>query len=246
MMITPASKLVLKYLALPLGLGGRGGVLRFFLLTQDIPFTEELIQMGDDWVAEKARLVSSGENPSATVPVIMATANEEEIDDDDDKKKLPAASATILPQHIATARLLARVHGSTSGDMYKDYVQDLVADEYQGFRDRWVAASFSSTDEEKASYRRDELPKQLTKFDALYEKFKTHHAFLSVSSKTNRPLWGDAAIFGLLRDHIITGHTTLDDLTFSYPHLSTMYESYENIPSVAKWIKAVDIPAATS
>jgi hypothetical protein len=34
----------------------------------------------------------------------------------------------------------------------------------------------------------------------------------------NNPLWGDVAIFGLLRDHIITAHTTLDDLNVSYLH----------------------------
>jgi hypothetical protein len=34
----------------------------------------------------------------------------------------------------------------------------------------------------------------------------------------NNPLWGDVAIFGLLHDHIITAHTTLDDLNVSYPY----------------------------
>ena len=239
-MINPASKLMLKYLALPFGLGGRGGVLRFFLLSQDIPFTEHLYNMGDEWTEEKRRLIESGENPSATVPIIVVMPTNE-----DDNNKL-SSPTSILPQHIATSRLLAKVYDTTSGDTYEDYVQDLVADEYQGFRDRWVAVTFSSSDEEKEVYRNDELPKLLTKFNGLYEQFKTHDVFLSISSKTNNPLWGDAAIFGLLRDHIITGHTTFDNLKASYPYLSMMYETYEKIPSVAKWIKDVETTAANS
>mmetsp|Transcript_24303 Transcript_24303/g.43130 ORF Transcript_24303/g.43130 Transcript_24303/m.43130 type:complete len:249 (-) Transcript_24303:183-929(-) len=231
MIITAAaSKLVFTYLNLPLGLGGRGGVQRFFLLSQDIPFSEQLFPVGDAWATEKERLKTSGENPSGTVPIVVATrtmGNNHGDDHHDDRQ--------VLPQHIATARYLASVFDRNSGDAYKDYVQDLVADEYQGFRDKWVAVSFSGTDEEKAKYRQDELPKQLVKFDALYQQFKTHDTFLSVSPKTKNPLWGDAAVFGLLRDHILTGHLTLDELK-AYDHLSTMYQAYEKIPAIANWI----------
>jgi hypothetical protein len=202
--------------------------------------------MGDEWTAEKQRLVASGENPSATVPVMVVLPNEEDKNNNNNNNNNVAAPTSILPQHIATSRLLAKVYDSTSGDTYKDYIQDLVADEYQGFRDRWVAVSFSASDEEKEIYRKDELHKLLTKFDGLYQQFKTHDVFLSISPKTNNPLWGDAAMFGLLRDHIITGHTTLDALKASYPYLSNMYEKYEKIPLVAKWINGVEAVVANS
>ena len=55
MQITSSTALVFKYLALPMGLGGRGGVERFFLLSQDIPFKEELYS-GDAWTTEKSSL----------------------------------------------------------------------------------------------------------------------------------------------------------------------------------------------
>jgi hypothetical protein len=45
----------------------------------------------------------------------------------------------------------------------------LVTDEYQGFRDQWVAVSFSALEEEKEIYCKDELPKLLTKVDGLYQ-----------------------------------------------------------------------------
>ena len=76
--ITPATKLLFKYLALPKALGGRGGVQRFFLLSQDIPFTEELYAKGEPWAIEKARLLSTGENPCAQVPVIEAITDDVE------------------------------------------------------------------------------------------------------------------------------------------------------------------------
>lgn len=216
--ISPASNLVLKYLALPKGLGGRGGVQRFFLLSQDIPFTEELYGMGQPWATEKERLVTTGENPCAQVPVIVADGNE------------------FLLQHIATLRFLAQVYECDSGDAYQNYVQDLVADEYHGFRATWASMSFSATDEVKATYRLEGLPQQLTKFNALYRQFKTHDTYLSVSRKTQNPLWGDAAVFGLLRDHTLMGHMSKDDLK-AYPYLTAMYEAYEKIPSVAGWIE---------
>ncbi len=51
MKISPSSKLVLKYLALPNSIGGRGGAQRYFLLSQYIPFVDNLFPMGYDWAA---------------------------------------------------------------------------------------------------------------------------------------------------------------------------------------------------
>lgn len=226
MIISPTSKLVLKYLALPYGIGGRGGAQRYFLLSQDIPFSEQLFAMGDEWAAEKKRLAETGENPSATVPVIVATNDDEN------------QHCYYLPQHVATARLLARIHGKTSGDDYQDYIQDMIADEYQGFRNKWVWASFEAKENEKAEYRSTDLPQQLTKFNALYRNFKTHDVFLSVNPGNQKPLWGDAAMFGLLRDHILTGHMTEDELQV-YPELMALYEAFGKIPAVAAWIEEV-------
>lgn len=174
--------------------------------------------MDGAWAAEKKRLSESGENPSSKVPVVYV----------DDGK-------TALPEHIATGRLLAHVHGCASEDVYKNYVQDLVADEYQGFRDTWVHQVFTATDEEKAAYKSEGLPKRLAQFDALYASFKTHDIFLSISEKTKQPLWGDAACFGLLRDNIVTGKMDREELK-KYKQLDAMYTAFEKIPAVAKWI----------
>jgi hypothetical protein len=125
------------------------------MLAQNIDFDEQLINMGDDWAKEKQRLIESGENPSGSAPILYS-------------------NGAPHPQHIAAARYVARVRKVTSGDDYKDYVQDLVADEYQGFRDQWVNVTFNGDDEAKAEYKTGDLVKQLSKFNALYENFKTH------------------------------------------------------------------------
>jgi len=206
MTTTTDSAIVLKYLNI-LPYGGRGGVTRFFLLSQGLAFEEDLVA---NWAEEKKRMIESGENPAGGVPILYI-------------------SGQARPQHIAAARYLARVKGLTSGDNYKDYVQDLVADEYQGFRDQWAKATAGVDEDAKKDYKDKVVPVQLKKCDSLYESFKTHHTFLSVSSETARPLWGDAAIFGLLRDHILTGYVTREELAV-YPRLMAMLTAYEVIP----------------
>mmetsp|Transcript_14501 Transcript_14501/g.31421 ORF Transcript_14501/g.31421 Transcript_14501/m.31421 type:complete len:220 (-) Transcript_14501:38-697(-) len=219
-MITTGSPLTFKYLNL-LPFGARGGVTRFFMLSQGIDFEEKLYSPGDEWAQEKARLVKSGENPSGTAPILYSNNGDPH------------------PQYIAASRYLARVHKVTSGDDYKDYVQDMVADEYQGFRDAWVKTTFSGTDDDKADYKKNDLGNYLTKFDALYEHFKTEKLFLSVSAKTGQPLWGDAAVYGLLRDHILTKYITMEDLE-AYPNLSAMYAAYGQIPAVQEWLEGLN------
>lgn len=226
---TASSPLVVfKYLNL-LPVGARGGVTRFFLLSQGIDFEEDLVPMAD-WPAEKKRLVATGENPSGTLPVVYMKKTDNEND---------TPSMAAHPQHIAVSRYLARVYKVTSGDDYKDYVQDLVADEYQGFRDHWVKVTFSGTDDDKADYKDNALVQYLTKFNALYQTFQTDDVFLSRSAKTGQPLWGDAAVYGLLRDHVLTKYITTDDLN-AYPRLAAMYGAYEKIPAVQAWFEKLN------
>jgi Glutathione S-transferase, C-terminal domain len=218
-MAIESAPITLKYLALPNGLGGRGGVSRFFMLANNIPFEEDLVGFAEWGSTEKARLVSSGENPCGTVPVIYTKGK-------DDKD-------VHLIQHIASARYIARLHGITK-DMtaYEEYVQDLVADEQQGFRNEWVTTAFTGTDEDKAAYKTDKIPVYLTKFEALYAKYKTQDTYLSVAN--NLPLWGDAAMFGLLRDNLLVGLMAEDELK-RYPSLWGMYTAFGEIAAVKAW-----------
>lgn len=218
MTITKSSILKLKYLSI-LPFGGRGGVVRFFLLTHGVKYEEELINPQENWADEKKRLIESGDNPAGTLPVIVVNGK-------------------YYSQHIALCRYLAKVHDLTSGDDYKDYVQDLVADEYHTFRAALIEAAFFASDEVKAVYKKTALVEYLTKFEALYSKYKTEVAYLSVSSKNSLPLWGDAAIFGALYDNIVGKCLTLEELK-RYPCLLALYNAYSEIPSVKEWIEKV-------
>lgn len=208
-----------KYLDLG-SIGGRGGTLRFFLLANGIPYDETLYPMGsDEWVAEKARLISSGENPCGTVPVVYNFDS----------------NSIELSQHIAICRFVARSNKVDSGDAFKDYIQDMMADEYQGFRDMWVRMVVRANDDEKAEYRTKTLPETLAKFEALYKKYKTADPYLSTNPAGN-PLWGDAAIFSIIYDNIQTGFLTQDTLVQSYPNLAALYQTFAAIPAVVSWI----------
>lgn len=212
-----------KYLALPFGLGGRGGVQRFFFLAHNIDFKEELVDMNNWGTVEKERLKSSGENPCGSLPVIYnSDCNDNE--------------SPHLSQHIAGLRYLAHLNGITKDNTpYEEYVQDLVADEYQGWRDLWVKTAFEGTDDDKAKYKSELSPALLDKFDKLYAKYKTHDTYLSVSKSTGKPLWADAAVYGLIRDNIITGLTTVEDLK-KYSNLVAAYEAFASISAVKEWV----------
>ena len=111
--------LKLEYQNFPIA--GRGGIVRFFMQIHDIEFEDEVVDMSADWKALKEELVSSGRNPCGTLPVVTDGEHD-------------------MSQHIAVTKYLARVYRVTSGDPWKDYVQDLVADEYQGWRAKWVTS----------------------------------------------------------------------------------------------------------
>ena len=63
------------------------------------------------------------------------------------------------------------------------------------------------------------MTKYLSKFDQLYDHLNAHDAYMSDSKSTGNPLWGDAAMFGLLHDNMLMGFVTKEDLARKYPRL---------------------------
>ena len=53
---------------------------------------------------------------------------------------------------------------------------------------------------------------------------------------TGQPLWGDAAMFGLLRDNNITSFLDLNVMESKYPNLWKMYSAFAKIPAVKEWL----------
>mmetsp|Transcript_24339 Transcript_24339/g.78639 ORF Transcript_24339/g.78639 Transcript_24339/m.78639 type:complete len:221 (+) Transcript_24339:54-716(+) len=199
-----------KYLAgLPFGLVGRGGAIRFFLLAHGIPFEEELFDMQTTWPKKKAELLLTNESPSGMVPLV-------EYGD------------MTLTQHIATMRYIAfdmALVSTPNGN----YAQDVIADEYQVLRDAYVTAVFGG-DKDKFKTL---LSEKLTMFEKYYKKYGVHDVYVSVTLKDFKPLWGDIALFCLLRDIFKVGLLeSKDDLP---PRLQAMYTAFEAIPAIAEW-----------
>jgi len=184
------------------GIGGRGGVVRFFMLANDMAFTETLIPPGDEWQTKKAELVATAENPAGTVPVVKTDGK-------------------TLTQHVAIMRYLAGSQGLSSGD----YANDAVADQYQAFRDAWVTAAFMGGDKDKFKAH---AKAELKVFNELYVKYATADVYLSSA----KPLWGDVAIASLIRDLVLTDLFDAAELQTIAPRLATMYQAFLAIPAI--------------
>lgn len=206
-----------KYLAIT-PLAGRGGVLRFFMLIHGLAFDETLVQM-NEWADVKTNMIESNENPCGSLPVLSLGGDD---------------SIPELSQHVALCRFLYREKVGVEVPSMEGLRQDMVADEYQGFRNAWAGVAFSGDNAAKEAYKKETVPVMLTKFNALYNKYAIKDTFLTASV----PLWADVALSGLLYDHIQTGLMAKDDLK-QYSKLNALYEGFSSIPAVAKWMNEV-------
>jgi glutathione S-transferase len=120
----------LKYFNLG-NFGGRGGVVRFALLANNIPFTNDFIAE-EDWPAEKAKLIASGLSPGGYMPVVY----------DGDK---------VLTEHQSISRYYSKQAGSYGKDASVDYAQDAAAESMKEWRADWVVALLGN-DEAKQKY----------------------------------------------------------------------------------------------
>ena len=190
----------------------------FFMQIHGIEFEDSIVDMATDWNALKESLTTTGRNPCGTLPVVTDGAHD-------------------MSQHVAIARHLARVHDVASGDPWDDYVQDLLADEYQGWRAKWVNTAWTVPQEIKDTYIADEVPKMLKVFEALYAKYKADPSAPYIStSPSGKALWGDVAVFGLLFDHMARNLLTRKQVA-KYRNLDAVYDGISGEPKVAAWIK---------
>uniref|UniRef100_A0A7S2ZME8 Glutathione transferase n=1 Tax=Rhodosorus marinus TaxID=101924 RepID=A0A7S2ZME8_9RHOD len=208
-------KIHMKYLQLG-GIGGRGGVVRFFMLAHGLEYEEELYGMTDgSWTERKESMFKTGENPAGTLPLLEVDGKQ-------------------VTQHVAAMRYIARVRDLTTGDAYGEFVQDAFADQYQLVRDDWVRHSFGS-EEDKKKLKEEVVKRHFKVLDGLITKWQTEKVYLSLG-KNGMPLWGDAAAFGIVYDHIKTGAITKEEVDANYPKLAAIYSNFSEIPSVSQWI----------
>ncbi|KAJ8909181.1 hypothetical protein NDN08_005874 [Rhodosorus marinus] len=210
-----ATKVNLQYLNLG-PVGGRGGVVRFFMLANGIQYEEQLFALSNgEWERKKKVLIESGDNPAGTVPIV-------DID------------GVTLTQHVAIMRYIANNRNLSSDEYLHNYVQDAVADQYQHLRDDWASNAFGSADQ-KQKLTTELAPPQLHVLDRLYAKLKLEDVLLSHGNKASY-LWGDVAIFGILHDLVRTGNLTEEDMRSNYPNLHAVYKTFSENEAISKWI----------
>jgi glutathione S-transferase len=169
-----AAPIKLKYFNLG-NLGGRGGVVRFCLLANNIAFTEIQIDFPTWGGSEKARILSSGENPAGYMPLVY------------DGNK-------VLQEHHTITRYYARQAGVYGKDAWVDYVQDAVAESMKEWRKAWADA-VQGNDEAKKAYG-EGAAKRYEVLEGIIKKFGGLGPNFSV---------GDAVIFGQVHDDRSTG-----------------------------------------
>ena len=77
------------------------------------------------------------------------------------------------------------------------------------------------------------MTEKLEVFDKMYTMYATDLTYASVAKKDCKPLWGDCALFNLLRDMIIMGCITKDELP---TRVKKMYVAFAALPGVSDWI----------
>eukprot|EP00475_Leptophrys_vorax_P019454 TRINITY_DN2659_c0_g1_i3.p1 TRINITY_DN2659_c0_g1~~TRINITY_DN2659_c0_g1_i3.p1 ORF type:complete len:537 (-),score=156.96 TRINITY_DN2659_c0_g1_i3:39-1649(-) len=201
----------LIYLALPFGLGGRGGVVRSFFLLHGIPYTEKLVPFGSqEWENEKKELISSGLNPAGLVPVVKV-------------------GGLVLTEHIAIVRYFSGKLGFYGKDDWADYCADAVADEYQGYRNAWVT-SIGANDAGKAAYK-EKQQYFLELLESLYtRKASANSPYLGGG---NVPGFVDLAMWGQLRDDsIVNGDVFAGG---KHPTLKALFNAVGALPAIKEW-----------
>lgn len=201
----------LKYLALPHGLAGRGGGVRFFLRAAGIPHKEDLVPMGEWFAKDKAAELATGRNPLGVLPVV-------------------SAGGKSLVQHISTVRYLARGKGLYGLDADADQAADGVAEQYGPWRDAW-ASSLSADDAGKAAYAAARA-KYYDSLEALLGYYGASGASAVAGGKLTV---ADPLLFALLWDDTRTSGST--ELLESHPKLLAFYGAFKKLPAIAEWVE---------
>ncbi|KAL7556051.1 hypothetical protein ACA910_010010 [Epithemia clementina (nom. ined.)] len=261
------TKLTIHYFDLG-SVAGRGGVQRFFLLANGLASLLDDEQLYDvtnpnSWGVEKKRLLETKENPCGSLPVLVMTTTTTHTAAGGGSRS--SSNRQHFCQHISTCRYLARkfqllpaaVHNNDTTNnnntnhkddedaFWTEYVQDVVTEEYHDFRAQFAHYAFYCQNaKEKDEYKTKTVPWFLTKLNGLYEKYQMAAPYMS-TSVAGCPLWGDAAVFTILYDHLQFQFLTRDDLK-SYSYLEALYTAFGSIPAVAAWIQEKQQPTTAA
>ncbi|KIZ03486.1 hypothetical protein MNEG_4470 [Monoraphidium neglectum] len=199
-----------KYLALPNGLAGRGGAVRFFLLAARVPYKEDLVDFAEWRAGVKQEVKDSGESPLGVLPVITVGSKR-------------------LIQHVATTRYLAKAQGLYGKDIDADLAADGVADEYVPWREAWVASL--GGDDAKATYA-SARPKYYAGLEALLGYYGSTGASATAGGALT---YADALLFSQIWDDTTTQGL---DLLQSHQRLLAFFTAFKALPAISEYLGA--------
>ncbi|WIA40805.1 hypothetical protein OEZ86_004483 [Tetradesmus obliquus] len=201
------------------GLSGRGGSVRFFLLANGIPFTEEVVDWAGWGAGLKQKAMASGESPTGHLPLVY----------------LPGSSSSSPPllETFAILRRLAKRDGQYGTDEERDYAADVAADATVEFRSALLDSAFGGPDGKLAyTSSPDKRPYFYKVMEALLQRFGSSSSHTVGSSAS----FADAVVFAVLWDDVaVHGHD--EALWGSNPGLAGFFRAYAAQPAVLGWCK---------
>lgn len=202
------------------GLSGRGGSVRFFLLANGIPFTEEVVDWAGWGAGLKQEAMASGESPTGHLPLVYLPGSS-------------SSSSPLLLETFAILRRLAKRDGQYGSDEERDYAADVASDATVEFRSALLDSAFGGPDA-KLSYTTspDKRPHFYSVMEALLQRFGSSSSHAVGSSAS----FADAVVFAVLWDDVaVHGHD--EALWGSNPRLAGFFRAYLAQPAVLGWCK---------
>lgn len=203
----------LRYFALPFGLAGRGGAVRFYFQASGVQYDEALVTFEEWSSGGKAATVASKDNVSGHLPVVTL-------------------GGRLLTEHHAIMRHVARLQGAYGLDADRDYLVGRIADASVEWRNTLLAALFGD-DAKKAAYRGTERADFLARFEHFVGAEWAQQGF-AVGSELS---FADALVFALLWDDA-AGFEQLDLAAAGCPRLAALYARFHALPAVKAWCDA--------
>eukprot|EP00878_Enallax_costatus_P001912 GHUV01002074.1.p1 GENE.GHUV01002074.1~~GHUV01002074.1.p1 ORF type:complete len:233 (+),score=53.81 GHUV01002074.1:154-852(+) len=211
---------VLKYFDLSgfYGLGGLGGGIRFFFLTNGIKFEDQPVSF-DDWKdGLKAAAIKSGESITGHLPVVTMNG------------KHYVESNSIL-------RLLSRKLGQYGEDPEQDYVIDMIADILMDFRKAWGEAAVPQFTGEPAPAKTERYLTSADQRKHFYHTLNTliaQHGGSGTHVIGSKPTFVDAVLFCMLWDDVAIFKGD-EYLWIAAPHLEAFFQAYLQQEGVFAW-----------
>jgi len=170
-------------------------------------FAEAKAEYVDNRVGDHTPLQASGKLPFNQLPVLEH-------------------NGVVLAQSMAIARYLAKLYGLYGNSALEGALADMIVD---GVADLSGARNAAKTDDEKAKFEKEILPKWLGYFENLLKKNDSNGFFVG-----HNITYADIVFFNAI-DNTVRLYPHATD---SFPLVKAHYAQIGSRPNIAKWVKS--------